>query len=82
MAIKFGALAEEAIEDGVNRAREAVKDVRRRAEAAFDDFSAEATYRVKRQPWAAIGVAACVGLLFGATVGWASGRMCRPRQIH
>lgn len=65
--------AEDAIEDGVHVARRAIKSARRRVED-LGDLRDEAIHRVKRQPVAAVGIAAGVGLAFGIALGWTGGR--------
>ncbi len=66
-------LAEDAIEDGVHRARRAVKTVRRGIER-LRDIRDEAAYYVKRRPLRTIAMAAGLGLLVGATAGLTVGR--------
>ena len=66
-------LAEDAIEDGVHRARRAVKSVRRGIER-LEDVKDEAAYYVKRQPLRTMALAAGLGLVVGVIAGWIAGR--------
>ena len=55
----------DAVEDGVNAAKRAVKQGRRAAEDLVDD----AKYQVKRHPLNAVGISFSVGLGLGALIG-------------
>ncbi len=66
-------VAEDAIEDGVHKARRAVKSVRRGIER-LEDLKDGAAYYVKRRPLRTIALAAGLGLLVGATAGLIVGR--------
>ncbi len=61
-------LAEDAIEDGVHKAKRAVKSVRRGIER-LQDIKDGATYYVKRRPLKIIAVAAGLGLVAGFAAG-------------
>src|SRR5436190_23151282 len=65
--------AADAIEDGVHTTRRAIKSVQRRVEK-LGDLKDEAAYRVKRQPWLAIGMGVGIGLGCGVAVGWVASR--------
>ena len=67
-------LAADAVEDGVHAAKRAIKSVQRRVEK-LDDLKDEAAYRVKRQPFKALGIAVGVGLVFGLALAWVGGRL-------
>jgi ElaB/YqjD/DUF883 family membrane-anchored ribosome-binding protein len=61
------------IEDGVYAAKRALKRVQRGVETM--EYVKDGTARyVKRQPFTALGIAAGVGVLVGACVGWFSTR--------
>ncbi len=66
-------MAEDAIEDGVHRARRAVKSVRRGIER-LQDVKDEAAYYVKRRPLGTIATAAALGLVVGLTAGCIASR--------
>ncbi len=66
-------MAEDAIEDGVHKARRAVKSVRRGIER-LQDIKDEATYYVKRRPLRTIAIAAGLGLVVGLTAGCIASR--------
>ena len=66
-------LASDALEDGVHAAKRAIKSVKRGVEE-LGDLKDEAAYRVKRQPFKAVAIAAGVGLVLGMAVGWIGGR--------
>ncbi len=72
-------MAEDAIEDGVHRARRAVTSVRRAVER-LQDIKDEAAYYVKRRPLRTIAMAAGLGLLVGATAGLIVGRSRTERD--
>lgn len=76
----FGAAVEtkrsDAIDEGVHTAKRAMRSVRHGIEQ-IQDLKDEAAYRVKRQPLTAIALAASAGLVFGAAIGWVSGRFSR-----
>ncbi len=70
-------MAEDAIEDGVHRARRTVKSVRRGIER-LEDIRDDATRYVKRRPLTTTAMAAGVGLVVGLMAGWiARGRGAR-----
>ncbi len=70
-------VAEDAIEDGVHRAKRAVKSVRRGIER-MQDIKDEATYYVKGRPLGTVAMAAGVGLVIGMAAGLiATGRRGR-----
>ena len=66
-------LAADAVEDGVHAAKRAIKSVQHRVEK-LGDLKDEAAYRVKRQPFKAVGIAVGVGLVLGVAVGWIGAR--------
>ncbi len=66
-------LAEDAIEDGVHKARRAVKSVHRGIERV-QDIKDEAVYYVKRRPLTTIAMAAGLGLVVGLTAGCIASR--------
>ncbi len=72
-------MAEDAIEDGVHKARRAVKTVRRGMER-LQDIKDEAAYRVKHRPLTTIALAVGLGLLVGATAGLIVGRSLTARD--
>jgi ElaB/YqjD/DUF883 family membrane-anchored ribosome-binding protein len=55
----------DAVEDGINTAKRAVKQGRRAAEDLVDD----AEYQVKQHPLSAVGVSFGIGLGLGAVIG-------------
>jgi ElaB/YqjD/DUF883 family membrane-anchored ribosome-binding protein len=55
----------DAVEDGINTAKRAVKQGRRAAEDLVDD----AEYQVKQRPLSAVGVSFAIGLGLGAMIG-------------
>ena len=63
-------IARDAGEEGVHAAKRVVTRLRR----GVDDFRDEAAYRVKREPFKAMGVAAGAGLLMGIVLGCMAGR--------
>lgn len=66
-------VATDAVEDGVYKARRAVKTARR----DFDDARDEAVYRIEQDPLKAVGVAFGVGLVIGVvsgTLAWLAAR--------
>lgn len=67
-------VGEDAVEDGVHAATRAIKSVQHRVEE-LGDLKDEAAYRVKRQPFKALGLAVGVGLVFGVAVAWLGGRL-------
>ena len=67
-------VAEDVIEDGVHAAKRAMKSVQRGVET-LEDFRDEAAYRVKREPFKAVGIAAGIGLVLGVAVGWFGARV-------
>jgi ElaB/YqjD/DUF883 family membrane-anchored ribosome-binding protein len=71
-------VASDAIEDGVYAARRALKAARHRVED-LRDLKDETAYRVKREPFKAVAIAAGAGLVAGMIVGWLGGRIGRRR---
>ena len=71
-------LAADAVEDGVHAAKRTIKSVQRRVEG-LGDVKDEAAYRVKRQPFKALGIAVGVGLVLGVAVGWIGGRFGKAK---
>lgn len=69
-------MAAEAVEDGVHTAKRALKTVKRGVER-LDDLKDDATYRIKREPWKAVAIAAGAGLAVGTLVGWFGARIGR-----
>jgi ElaB/YqjD/DUF883 family membrane-anchored ribosome-binding protein len=72
-------VAADAVEDGVYKARRAVKNARRE----FHDARDEAAYRIKQDPLRAVGVAFGVGLVIGVasgTLGWLAARAARRSE--
>jgi ElaB/YqjD/DUF883 family membrane-anchored ribosome-binding protein len=72
-------LAADAVEDGVHAAKRAIKSIQHRVEK-LGDLNDEAAYRVKRQPFKAVGLAAGVGLVVGMAVGWIGGRFGKAKS--
>ncbi len=72
-------LAADAVDDGVHAAKRAIKSVRRRVQE-LDDLKDEAAYRVKRQPFKAVGIAVGVGFMLGMAVGLIGGRFGRAKS--
>lgn len=56
----------EAIGDGMNTARRAVKHGYR----ATEDFVDDTTYRIKRDPLRAVGLSFVAGIALGMALGW------------
>jgi ElaB/YqjD/DUF883 family membrane-anchored ribosome-binding protein len=73
-------LAADAVEDGVHAATRTIKSVQRRVVEGVGDVKDEAAYRVKRQPFKALGIAVGVGLVFGVAVGWIGGRFGKAKS--
>jgi ElaB/YqjD/DUF883 family membrane-anchored ribosome-binding protein len=73
-------LAADAVEDGVHAAKRTIKSVQRRVVEGLSDVKNEATYRVKRQPFKALGIAVGVGLVVGLAVAWVGGRLVRAKS--
>jgi ElaB/YqjD/DUF883 family membrane-anchored ribosome-binding protein len=73
-------MAEDAVEEGVHRAKRAAKSAYRRGIETLEDAKAEGRHYVKRHPFAAIGAAALVGLMTGLTAGWLAGRRGRRQD--
>jgi ElaB/YqjD/DUF883 family membrane-anchored ribosome-binding protein len=71
-------LAADAVEDGVHAAKRAIKSVQRRVEG-LGDLKDDAAYRVKRQPFKAVGIAVGVGLVLGVAVGWIGARLGKAK---
>lgn len=67
-------LAGDAIEDGVNAARRAVKSARRTIER-LEDVKDDGIYLVKRRPLKTIAMTAGVGFTAGLVAGWIAGRL-------
>jgi ElaB/YqjD/DUF883 family membrane-anchored ribosome-binding protein len=74
-------LAADAVEDGVHAAKRAIKSVQRRLEE-LGDLKDEAAYRVKRQPFKALGIAVGVGLVFGLAVAWIGSRLGKGKSTR
>lgn len=67
-------IAADAIEEGIHSARRsALKSIRRGVEQ-FEDFTEEATHRIKRAPLASVALVGGAGLFFGAAIGYLCGR--------
>ncbi len=58
------------------QAQRAFTSVQRRVEE-FGDLKAQTADRLKRQPFAAVGLAAGVGLMLGLAIGWLGTRCGR-----
>jgi ElaB/YqjD/DUF883 family membrane-anchored ribosome-binding protein len=69
-------LAADAVDDGVHAAKRTIKSAQHRVE----DLKDEATYRVKRQPFKALGIAVGVGLVLGMAVGWIGSRCGKAKS--
>lgn len=67
-------VARDTIEDGIYAAKRALKRVQRGVDTLEDARDQTVRY-VKRQPFAALGIAAGVGVLVGACVGWFGARV-------
>lgn len=74
-------VAEDVLEDGVHAAKRAMKSVQRGVET-LEDFRDEAAYRVKREPFKAVGIAAGIGLVLGVAVGWFGARVGQRKSTH
>lgn len=72
-------LAADAVEDGVHAAKRAIKSVKRRVEELVD-LKDETAYRVKRQPFKALGIAVGVGFVFGLAAAWVGGRLGKAKS--
>jgi ElaB/YqjD/DUF883 family membrane-anchored ribosome-binding protein len=70
--------AQDAIEDGVQAAKRAVKSARRRLER-LEDIKDEGVHYVRRQPLKAVAMAAVIGLTVGMAVVWVTGRLRQRR---
>ena len=55
------------------------KSVQRRVVEGLGDVKDEAAYRVKRQPFKALGIAVGVGLVLGVAVGWIGARFGKAK---
>jgi ElaB/YqjD/DUF883 family membrane-anchored ribosome-binding protein len=66
--------ATDAVEEGVRAAKRAFKTAKRGLETAAD-LRDEAAYRVKREPFKAIGLAFGTGLLLGVAASWVGRRL-------
>ena len=73
-------IAEDAIEEGVHKARRAVKSAYRRGIETVEDARDEGVRYVRRRPFPAVGAAVLVGLAAGMAAGWLAGRRGR-RQV-
>jgi ElaB/YqjD/DUF883 family membrane-anchored ribosome-binding protein len=71
-------MARDAGEEGVYAAKRVVRRAQRSVER-LHDLKDEAAYRVKREPFKAVGVAAGAGLLIGVVAGWMLRRAGRKR---
>jgi ElaB/YqjD/DUF883 family membrane-anchored ribosome-binding protein len=67
-------LAQDAIEDGVQAAKRAVKSARRGIER-LEDIKDEGVHYVRRQPLKAVAMAAGIGLMVGMATVWVTGRL-------
>jgi ElaB/YqjD/DUF883 family membrane-anchored ribosome-binding protein len=74
-------IAENVIEDGVHAAKRAMKSVQRGVET-LEDFRDETAYRVKREPFKAVGLAAGVGLVLGIAAGWFAARVGQRKSTN
>ncbi len=70
-------LATDAVEDGVRAAKRAFKTAKRGLQNAAD-LRDEAAYRVKREPFKAVGLAFGTGLLMGVVATWVGRRCTTP----
>lgn len=70
-------IARDAGEEGVHAAKRVVRRAQRGVER-LQDFRDQVAYRVKREPFKAVGAAAVAGLLVGVVVGW----VVRRRTPH
>jgi ElaB/YqjD/DUF883 family membrane-anchored ribosome-binding protein len=68
----------DAVEDGINTAKRAVKQGRHAAEDWVDD----AEYQVKQHPLSAVGVSFGIGLGLGAVIGVLLARNGASRQVR
>jgi ElaB/YqjD/DUF883 family membrane-anchored ribosome-binding protein len=73
-------MAEDAVEEGVHRAKRAVKSAYRRGIETLEDAKDEGARYVKRRPFPAIGAAIFVGLVAGVAAGWFAGRRGRRQD--
>lgn len=62
-----------AFEDGMVDARRMVK----RGRYAAEDLIEDTTHKIKKEPWASVGITFGVGVVFGATIGWLVGHKCK-----
>ncbi len=65
----------ESVEENLRQARHAVNTARH----ATEDAMGEAAQNIRRHPLRAVGVAAVVGVVAGALVGFGVGRFARTR---
>jgi len=72
-------LAADAVEDGAHAAKRTIKSVQRRVVEGVGDVKDAAAYRVKRQPFKALGIAVGVGLVLGVAVGWIGARIGKAK---
>lgn len=70
-------MATDAVEEGVRAAKRAFKTAKRGIESAAD-LRDEAAYRVKREPFKAVGLAFGAGLLLGVVGLWVGQRCTAP----
>ena len=70
-------VATDAVEEAVRTARRAFKTAKRGLQNAAD-LRDEAAYRVKREPFKAVGLAFGAGLLMGVAAGWVGSRCTTP----
>ncbi len=64
-----------AIEDGMVDARRMVK----RGRYAAEDLVEDTAHRIKKDPWASVGITFGVGVVFGATIGWLLGHRAKEQ---
>jgi ElaB/YqjD/DUF883 family membrane-anchored ribosome-binding protein len=74
-------MARDAGEEGVYAAKRVLRRVQRGVERVRD-LTDEAAYRVKREPFKAVGIAAGAGLLIGVVAGWMAIRAGRKRACN
>lgn len=73
-------VAEDAIEEGVHRARRGARSVRRGVVERLENIKDEGIRHVKRQPLTTMAFCAGVGLIVGLAVAWTAGRG-RPKRV-
>jgi len=69
----FKSAAVDAWEDGAYAVKRAIKSVGRGVDR-LEDVKDEASHRIKRHPFTAVGAAMGAGLLLGLSAGWIVGR--------